>query len=65
MPAEARVVFLTKEKGEVLCTSKYPKRCSRTADTLWPTVVKCVLTTYQGVKSLDRCAPLGLSLIHI
>lgn len=56
--ARSKVVFLDRDRGEIQCTSKLPRRCARKVG-LWPSTVRCVLTTYHGLKSIDQCRPLG------
>lgn len=56
--AKSQVVFLSRDEGEIECTSKYPRRCARKIS-LWPSSIKCVLTKYHQLKFIDQCRAIG------
>lgn len=61
--ASSTLVFLQQELGQIRCTSKLPRRCSRRFH-LWPKTIRCVLTDYHGIKVLSECSAIGTGRTH-
>lgn len=56
--AQARVVYLRRERGEIECHSKLPRRCAH-RNSLWPETVRCVLVHFHQLKHLEECRAIG------